>query len=482
VANDRDIPLLQAIERSANRKYATAGHPELADDAVIPIEVARRAIDREALIVAAEDDQPVGWVYVADSDDGLVVGQISVSESYGRAGIGSSLIGAAMNVARQRSHRAIVRARGVVEMAWTYERRLAAEDAMVDGHDARTELPSYTSVGFTDATVPVVVARAILSGAEERGVPPEVLAGAVGLDLELLEHGDARAPARVMARLWEEAGRLTGDDAFGLHVGKASAASAMPLAGRIIRASGTLGEGLARLMAYYRVFNDVHPADVAVEGDEILVRVLTGRTPIGLPRHAIEFAFSWFVAVASLALGERVRLAGVTLEHEPPQDPGEHARFFGCEVTFAASETSFRAPRALFEQSTAAPDPHLVEILESHAEILLAKLPERASTTARVRAVVAELLPRGDATIELVAEAMGSSPRTLQRKLRDDGTTFSELADQLRCERAKEHLRELSRSIAEVALLVGFSDQSTFHRAFVRWTGKTPGDFRRGRP
>lgn len=283
-----------------------------------------------------------------------------------------------------------------------------------------------------------------------------------------------------MTRLWEEAGRLTNDESFGLRVGKTSHASAMPLAGRLIAASPTLGEGLARIMAYYRVFNDVHPAEVAVDGDDIVVRVLTKAIPLVLPRHAIEFAFAWFVGVATVAIGEKVALRSVSFEHTPPRDVSEHVDTFGCPVVFEGSETAFRAPRALFERPTARPDPYLVELLESHAQLLVAKLPDRASVAARVRAIVAELLPRGDAGIDLAAEALGSSPRTLQRKLKEEGTSFTDLVDEVRCDLAKNHLRNGARPIAEIALLVGFSDQSTFHRAFVRWTGKTPGDFRRG--
>ena len=333
-----------------------------------------------------------------------------------------------------------------------------------------------------DATVPVIVARAVVSAATERGIAAEELARAAGFDLSLLDEADARAPATTMIRLWEEAGRLTGDDAFGLKVGTTSVTSGMPLAGRLIAASPTLGEGLARIMAYYRVFNDVHPTEVDATGNEVIVRVLTKAIPLVLPRHAIEFAFAWFVGVASLAVGERVRLGGVSFEHPAPADPVEHERVFGCPVTFGASECSFRADVALFERPTAAPDPYLVEILESHAQVLVAKLPARASTAARVRAVVTELLSRGDASIELAAEALRASPRTLQRKLKEEGTSFSDLVDEIRCDLAKEELRSGTRSIAEIALRVGFSDQSTFHRAFVRWTGRTPGDFRRGVP
>lgn len=336
-------------------------------------------------------------------------------------------------------------------------------------------------MSVAEATVPAGIARAIFTAAEARGVARDALVSASGFDPDLLEDGDARAPALRVARLWSAAGELTGSDTFGLDLGASTPSSTMPLAGRLIAASGSLGDGLARVFAYYRVFNDVHPAEITAAEDQVTVEVHTKAIPLALPRHAVEFAFAWFVAVASRAVGEPVALTRVTFEHAAPRaDRGMHERVFGCPVDFDAPRTTMVLPLALLARPNASPDPELVELLESHAQNLLAKLPARAGTAQRVRAVLGELLPRGDASIELAAEALGASPRSLQRKLREEGTTFSEVVDELRCELAKEHLRGRASSIAQIALLVGFSDQSTFHRAFVRWTGKTPGDFRRG--
>lgn len=329
------------------------------------------------------------------------------------------------------------------------------------------------------ASVPVGIPRAVFAGAAERGVDPEVLAKAAGFDLALLDDVDARAPAPLVVRLWDEAARLTKDDTFGLRLGWTSPTTAMPLVGRLIVASTTLGEGLARVVAYYRVFNDVHPLALAHEGDDVVVRVLASGAPLKVPRQGIEFAFAWFLAVAGHATKARATFTSVSFEHPAPDDVSAHESILGCKPTFDAGETSFRASRTLFERRHAAPDPLLVELLESHASALLATLPPRAPTSARVKAILGELLPRGDANIELAAEALRLSPRTLQRKLKDEGTSFTDLVDELRCSLAKQHLRAQLLSIAEIALLVGFSDQSTFHRAFVRWTGATPGDFRR---
>ena len=92
---------------------------------------------------------------------------------------------------------------------------------------------------------------------------------------------------------------------------------------------------------------------------------------------------------------------------------------------------------------------------------------------------MAPRLASGDVTIDQVAGVLGSSARSIQRRLNEERTTFQRVLDDLRKDLASQYLEDRSHPIAEIALLLGFSDQTTFHRAFVRWTGRTPGEVRR---
>jgi len=97
-----------------------------------------------------------------------------------------------------------------------------------------------------------------------------------------------------------------------------------------------------------------------------------------------------------------------------------------------------------------------------------------------VRLIIKNEFKGGEASLEKVAGQLGLSGRTLQRKLQERGTTHQELLDQMRKELAVRYLREPEMAICEVAYLLGFSESSALHRAFKRWTGKTPSEFRRG--
>jgi len=124
-------------------------------------------------------------------------------------------------------------------------------------------------------------------------------------------------------------------------------------------------------------------------------------------------------------------------------------------------------------------DADLVGYLDDHAESVLRGLVGSGSVTERVRAAVWTDLSHGPPTLGAVANALGMRPRTLQRQLGNEGTSFSAVVDTIRQEMAKACLGDRSLSIDEIAFLLGYADTASFRRSFKRWTGKTPQLFRR---
>lgn len=330
-----------------------------------------------------------------------------------------------------------------------------------------------------EPTIAAMAAYAVVLKAQGHGVSPEALCAKVGLDPTAINDIDGRVPASTMVALWSEVAPLDPD--FGLHLAE-MALSQPALPWHMVRASKTLGDGIKRLVGAWRVFNDLHPPDLVIptDGKDGVLRMRTQDTAYLVPRHAAEFAFAWFVIAARRATGVDVKVRRVSFEHAEPACTAEHARIFGCEVVFGADATAIHFPaEAMALPTKDGGDPELAELLSRHADALIAKLPPRDALTAEVRAAMTPLLAGGDVTIERVAVALNASPRSLQRRLQAEGTTFQRVLDDLRKEIARTYLRDPMRPIAEIALLLGFSDQTTFHRAFVRWTGQTPGEARR---
>lgn len=336
-----------------------------------------------------------------------------------------------------------------------------------------------------EPTVSAMAARAVVHAACGRGASLPALCGKVGLDPASLADIDARVGVSTMVALWDEVEKLDPD--FGLHLGEVAVSTQYALPWHLLHGSATLGEGIERLAAAWRIFNDIHPPEIVLpppsEGKDGWIRIATKGSPYPVPRQAIEYAFSWFVSAGRRVTATDFRPKWIAFETPRPTSTEEHDRIYGCPIAWdAEAATIVFTAESLACPTTTGGDPNLVELLGRHVEALLAKLPPPVTGqeySTKVRAALMPLLPHGAVTIDRIASEVGTSTRSIQRYLREEGTTFQRVLDALRKDVALTYLEDRTRSLAEVALMLGFSDQSTFHRAFVRWTGRTPGDVRR---
>ena len=245
--------------------------------------------------------------------------------------------------------------------------------------------------------------------------------------------------------------------------------------------AATLRDCLNVAARYMRLVNDAASVSVevaAVEGQELaLVRV---RNQVELPRTALDFQLCallwnhgqlWPEGMSDTLL--------VSFPYPAPNDLSEYRLTLGgARLRFSASELGFSFPAHYLDAPLRSTDAKLHGVMRSHVEWILSSLPKVRSLTDRLRALLIEELTRGEPSAARVARRLFMSKRTLGRRLEDEGTTFSLQLDALRKELALRYLQTGDLSIAEVALLTGFSSSGAFHRAFRRWTGDTPRSFR----
>ena len=162
-----------------------------------------------------------------------------------------------------------------------------------------------------------------------------------------------------------------------------------------------------------------------------------------------------------------------------PVDTSPFAQVFGTLPRFAAAEHALVLAAADLERPLASADPHLRRFMERDLARNLARLPAADDWAEAVRSVLAARLHRGPPDLEEIAGELGVSRRTLQRRLREQRVDFRRLRDEVRHRLAVGYLREPGRSVAEVALLLGYGEVSAFHHAFRRWTGASPGAWQR---
>ncbi len=168
----------------------------------------------------------------------------------------------------------------------------------------------------------------------------------------------------------------------------------------------------------------------------------------------------------------------VHFKHAPPSDTTAHEAYFGCPVYFSSDRDALEVSAESLAVPNRLGDAAVSSFFDNHLDQEVAALSSDGDLARRVRADVSQALSQGVPTMSDVASRLGMSGRTLQRRLADNGETFQQLVDAARRELAERLLRRTEYSLAEVAFLTGFSEQSAFTRAFKRWAGQTPRSFR----
>jgi AraC-like DNA-binding protein len=328
--------------------------------------------------------------------------------------------------------------------------------------------------------VSVRLARLILATTRVHGADAAAVAAAAGLDLAVLDGADARLPLKVEEALWREASRATGIDAIGLAAAELVQPGMFDVLDYAVRSSTDVEDALARLIRLNRLEHDAATFVVTRRGDGT-VRLAHTFHGSGAPgRHLTEFTLAGLLVAARQCTEQPVVAREVHLRSARPADLAPYARVFGETVRFEQEEGALIVEEAVLALPFKRADSALCAILERHAEALLGALPPlESSLSDRVRTLITAQLRGGDPSVGAIADGLHMSDRTLQRKLAAEGASFDEIVDGLRAELARRYLEDPRLAIGEVAFLLGYSEASAFHRAFKRWTGRTPGDHRR---
>ncbi len=327
-------------------------------------------------------------------------------------------------------------------------------------------------------TVQARAAEKIIKAVVARGLTAESLYQPVNFDPAVLEDPDSRMPFAQLVALYEKAAELTGDANFGLHIGESVDLSAFDVVGYCALNSSTLGAAFARVARYHSIWTD--GALFTLETDRETSAVVYSYVETSLPatRQDTEMTLATVTTLCRRIATPDFHPTTVEFQHAAPVDLSDHQRLFDCPVKFNSPANRLSFPSSFLSLPIARADASLCALLDRHAEELLVKYPPRDSLIEQVRNLIAEEFRGGEASLERVADRLGLTPRTLQRKLQELGTSYNDVLDQLRRQLAIRYLREPRMAICEVAYLLGFSESSSFHRAFKRWTGLTPKDFR----
>jgi len=326
------------------------------------------------------------------------------------------------------------------------------------------------------ATMSACLILPLVAHLDRRGADAEALLAAEGLARAALGASGARLPHAQAMRLWQRAVDATGDPQLGLHVAQQVDAGVMDLIEYLARCSDTLGESLARTSTYFALLHDqvgfrVEPGPTQA--------TLYNDVPPGLPTAP---AFCDNYLASAIVMARRMTRSEVPVEaayfrHDPPERTDAYHAIFGERVVFRAPVDAVVIPSACLDAKLIQSDPALAAILERHVQMLLAT-PPPITLRARAAQLVAADLDGTAPTAESIAQRLRMSARTLRRQLAEEGCSYRDVLAEVQRERAFHHLCDPALPIGEVAYRSGFTDPNAFHRAFKRWTGRTPGEFR----
>lgn len=298
-----------------------------------------------------------------------------------------------------------------------------------------------------------------------------------GVDTQtfLARHGLAgehprRVPIESVIAAWQAAALETGDQAIGIRAARLLSAGDFGVLEYAARSSQSLRAAFERLSRYHALLNDRASLEFFSEGETTTLRYLQP----GLPPAYLEFVLSSWVAIASDLPDSPFILVEALLPHPEPEDSTLQRSLFGAKLRFDAPHAELRVDRRAFEHPLARADAELGALLDRHALERLDSIAREREWSRRIAALLEVSIADGPPRLEQIAARMELSPRALRRKLDAENQTFSGLIDSTRLRLALSMVEDDSVSLGEIAFLLGFSEPSAFHRAFKRWTGRTP--------
>ena len=326
---------------------------------------------------------------------------------------------------------------------------------------------------FTDS---VWTLRSILTVFKQHGLDPSGLFAAAGLRRAVVDNPETRLTLEQVEAVWRTARQLCHDPCLALHAAESVQFGSYGAVDFICQAAPTVGKAIQRLCSYYPLINNC--VILAAEKGEHECALYLG-SHVGEPLPPmIDFVLATIVLHTRRCWQMDWVPGRVEFPYLKPNDTKEYKRIFRCSLTFERPAAKLVIPRVLWESPVPTSDPELLKVLEEQASTLLALHPPPQDTEAGLRTLLGLKLRDGESRLQSVAEELGFSPRNLQRHLKAIDRSFSQVLDELRAQTAKYYLRDPEVPIGDIAGKVGYLEASSFTRAFKRWTGSTPREYR----
>lgn len=342
---------------------------------------------------------------------------------------------------------------------------------------SRTLSNASKLVALARASVPVAYVQLGLELAAERGIERAALLKGMGIDPALLDRADGRVALTQCARLIARVMRQTREAGLGYEFGLRSNLAAHGNIGYGLMSQATVGEALAFGLKYGRLRNPFFKLSLSIDGDQAVIDVRE-TLPLGpMRQHALDA-----VLVSMARIGRQIS-GSFKPQLELRFDCAEPAHYTRYRprlppVVFAAGANQLRFPAEYLQRPLRTGNSSTAQLLAGQCERELSLVGEIDNVAERVRALLADT-DRAYPDLATVAARLHLSGRTLKRKLQQRDLSFLQLLDEARKRDGLRLLADRTLGVGDVAERMGYSDPASFTRAFRKWTGQTPTDWRR---
>jgi AraC-like DNA-binding protein len=312
---------------------------------------------------------------------------------------------------------------------------------------------------------------------------PEAVLAHAGLPDSLLDDMDGAIPIENVARLLQSAVAVTGDPALGLRVGQEFGMEMLDVVGMLVCNSPNLRTAVTHMSQCMPLISQLTYFELREEGPRTRILMYLPEELAQLESPFIgEFCAAVFFCTARRLIDGNFRICALRSRLPEPAWVDEYVQVVGddVELVFNADENSVEFDSYLLDLPMKRHSPGLYRQMREQAARRLARQPQPDTTAGSVKHLIEEFLGERLLDLTTIAERMGLTPRTLQRRLKEEATTFQTIYDNCRRERAQGYLRESADSgIETLAAILGYSEPANFYRAFKGWFGVAPNEFRR---
>lgn len=327
-------------------------------------------------------------------------------------------------------------------------------------------------------SVSSILVRALVEVSERAGVSRQALLQGTAIDPLRLSHTIDRFDLGDFERLQVRALELTGDEALGLHLAERASEASFDLVAHLVAHAPTLREAIAICSHFERLFMD---------GAHLRLRERAGVASLGLElvrgspranRMLAEFALAALMRMLEAFGGPGTRAIAVHFQHASPPHRREYTRVFSGAERFSRDFTGLDFDASILDRPQLHQHSALSTALREQAQQQLEYVGRELGFSERVQQYLSSQPPSRIPDMQVAARALGTSVRSLRRRLSEEGSSYRALVQSTLERSAKLLLGDAQRSAQETAHALGFDDVAAFHRAFKRWTGLTPGEFR----